>query len=422
MDKPKCWKTCRHGIIFLSFLVISACQTAAPPSRLKLATLLPLTGDLAAYGSSMQESARLLVDRVNACGGALGQPVELLSQDDQTDPAAGASAMARLAEVDRVVGVVGAASSAVSSAAVEIAVRNQVIMISPASTSPVFSDRARRGEFKGFWLRTAPPDTFQGEALAKLATARGYRSVAVLAINNDYGNGLLSSFIPNFEALGGKVTNKANPARYAPDSSTFDSVVSATFKGDPDAVLVIAYPDTGSLVLKTAYEQGLLGKKTKVLATDGLKETKIAEQIGKNTQGEYIAAGIVGTAASAGGPALQSFRDRFTAQYRRQPKVYDPNTWDATALLVLAAEAAKSSTTTAIRDKLREVSNPPGEAVTDVCQALSLIRAGRKVNYQGASGSVDLNPEGDVMGTYDVWTIEPDGSLKVIGAIAASGQ
>jgi ABC-type branched-subunit amino acid transport system substrate-binding protein len=102
--------------------------------------------------------------------------------------------------------------------------------------------------------------------------------------------------------------------------------------------------------------------------------------------------------------------------------VYDPNTWDATALLVLAAEAAKSSTTTAIRDKLREVSNPPGEAVTDVCQALSLIRAGRKVNYQGASGSVDLNPEGDVMGTYDVWTIEPDGSLKVIGAIAASGQ
>jgi hypothetical protein len=44
------------------------------------------------------------------------------------------------------------------------------------------------------------------------------------------------------------------------------------------------------------------------------------------------------------------------------------------------------------------------------------------VNYQGASGSVDLNPEGDVMGTYDVWTIVPDGSLKVIGAIAASGQ
>ncbi|MGA7932774.1 MAG: ABC transporter substrate-binding protein [Kovacikia sp.] len=407
----------------LSCLAISACgQSTNHPDQLKIGTLLPITGDLAAYGSSMQQSARLLVDRVNACGGVLGQPVELVAQDDQTEPAAGAAAMTRLAEVDRVAGVVGAASSAVSSAAVEIAVRNQVVMISPASTSPVFSDRARRGDFNGFWLRTAPPDTFQGEALAKLAKARGYQTVAVLVINNDYGNGLLSSFIPNFEALGGRVPNKANPARYAPDSSTFDSVVSAAFKEAPDAVLVVAYPDTGSLILKTAYEQGFLGKKTKVLASEGMKEAKIAEQIGKNSQGEYVAAGMLGTATSAAGPAFKDFQALFTVQYKQQPKVYDPHTWDATTLLVLAAEAAKSPTSTAIRDKLREVSNPPGEVVTDVCQGLALIRAGKKVNYQGASGTVDLNPQGDVTGTYDIWTVEPDGKLKVIGKIAASGQ
>ncbi len=322
----------------------------------------------------MQDSARLLVNTVNACGGVLGQPVELVSLDDQTDPAAGTSAMTRLAEVDRVAGVVGAASSAVSSAAVEIAVRNQVVMISPASTSPVFSDRARRGDFKGFWFRTAPPDTFQGEALAKLAKARGYQSVAVLAINSDYGNGLISSFIPSFEALGGTVTNKANPTRYPPDSSTFESVVSAAFKGSPDAVLLIAYPNTGSLILKTAYEQGFLGKKTRLLVTDGLREPDIAAQIGKNAQGEFIAAGMQGTASSAGGPAFGKFQTIFNAQHKRQPKVYDPNTWDAAALLVLAAETAKSSTSTAIRDKIRDVANPPGEAVTDVCQALSSSR------------------------------------------------
>ncbi|WP_254721896.1 ABC transporter substrate-binding protein [Kovacikia minuta] len=296
-------------ITLLGLLFVAGCQGEEPPKRLKIATLLPITGDLAAYGASMQDSARLLVDRVNSCGGALGQPVELSTQDDQTDPAAGASAMTKLAEVDQVAGVVGAASSAVSSAAVEIAVRNQVMMISPASTSPVFSDRARKGDYNGFWARTAPPDTFQGEALAKLAKARGFQSVAVLAINNDYGNGLLSAFIPSFEKLGGKVTNKSNPTRYPPDSATFDSVVSAAFKGEPDAVLLIAYPDTGSLILKTAYEQGFLGKKTKIMATDGLKEAKIAEQIGKNSQGEYLAVGMLGTAPSAGGQALKSFRD-----------------------------------------------------------------------------------------------------------------
>ncbi len=52
----------------------------------------------------------------------------------------------------------------------------------------------------------------------------------------------------------------------------------------------------------------------------------------------------------------------------------------------------------------------------------SLVRAGKKINYQGASGTVDINPQGDVTGSYDVWTVEPNGAVKVIGAIAASGQ
>ncbi len=402
--------------------LLVACQREVPPARLKLGTLLPITGDLSAYGTSMQDSARLLVDTVNACGGVLGQPVELVAADDQTEPAAGAAAMTKLAEVDQVAGVIGAASSAVSSAAVEIAVRSQVVMISPASTSPVFSDRARRGDFQGFWFRTAPPDTYQGEALARLAKTRGYQSVAILAVNNDYGNGLTNAFIPAFEALGGQVVNKANPTRYPPDSATFDSVVGSAFQANPDAVLVIAYPDTGSLILKTAYQQGLLGKATKLLVTDGLKDNKIADTVGKTSQGNYIAAGIIGTAPSAGGPALKNFQSLFTAKHQRQPAVYDPNTWDAAALLVLAAEAAKSTTGAAIKDAMRDVANAPGETVTDVCQGLSLIRAGKPINYQGASGRVDFNDLGDVTGSYDVWRVETNGALQVVGEIAVTGK
>jgi branched-chain amino acid transport system substrate-binding protein/neutral amino acid transport system substrate-binding protein len=131
---------------------------------------------------------------------------------------------------------------------------------------------------------------------------------------------------------------------------------------------------------------------------------------------------MIGTAASAGGSGLQDFKQKYSARYQRQPKIYDPNTWDAAALLVLAAEAAKTPTGTGIRDKLRQVANPPGEEVTDVCRALALIREGRKINYQGASGTVDFSDQGDVTGSYDIWTIQPDGELKVIGAIAVTGS
>lgn len=213
--------------------LLAGCQltpTSSEANNLKIGTLLPITGDLSQYGTPMQETADLLVKTVNACDGVLGKPVTLVSADTQTDPAQGTQAMTKLVETDRVVGVVGAASSASSSAAIPIAVRNQVVQISPASTSPVFTERADKGEFQGFWARTAPPDTFQSQALAQLANQKGFKTVAILAINNDYGNGLVNAFIPAFKALGGTVANEASPTFYDPNTSTFDSEVNQVLK------------------------------------------------------------------------------------------------------------------------------------------------------------------------------------------------
>lgn len=423
------------GVIAL-FTLLTACgadtsQSPTTPTEttaatadggaLKIGTLLPLTGDLAQYGAPMQDSVSFLVETVNACGGALGQPVTLISEDDQTDPAAGASGMTKLAEVDQVAGVIGAAASSVSSAAVDIAVRNEVIEISPSSTSPTFTERATNGEFNGFWFRTAPPDTYQGEALARLAQEQGFTEVAILSINNDYGNGLIEAFVPAFKALGGTVVNESDPTRYAPDATTFDSEVGAAFEGEPDAVLLIAYPETGSLIVKAAYEQGLLDGNTKFLMTDGMKTENLAELVGKRSDGQFIASGVIGTAPSAGGPAIAQFNELYNGKFNRTPQVYDPNSWDAAAILVLAAEAAKANTGAAIKEQISAVANPPGEQVTDVCQALELVRQGQDIDFQGASGTLDFNEAGDVAGAYDVWTIADDGSLQIQSTITIGG-
>ncbi|BAU40380.1 Leucine-, isoleucine-, valine-, threonine-, and alanine-binding protein precursor [Leptolyngbya sp. O-77] len=425
----------RGGAIAL-LLAAAACQPPTPTSStsspaaspaaggsgaLKLGTLLPVTGDLAQYGQPMQDSVGFLVETVNACGGVMGQPVQLVSEDDQTDPAAGASGMTKLAEVDRVGAVVGAAASSVSSAAVDIAVRNQVVQISPSSTSPVFTERAKKGEFNGFWLRTAPPDTFQGDALAQLANQEGIKTIAILAINNDYGNGLVQSFVPAFKALGGTVVNESNPTKYAPNATSFDSEVGSAFGSKPDAVLIIAYPESGSIILKAAQEQGFLDGTTKVLFTDGMKTDNLAELVGKTADGKFIVTGMMGTAPSAGGPGLDDFRDRYREKFNRDPQVYDPNSWDAAALLVLAAEAAKSGSGPAIKDSIRNVSNPPGEQTTDICTALSLVREGKDIDFQGASGSLDFDEQGDVVGSYDVWTVNDAGKIEVKSTINVGG-
>ncbi len=77
-----------------------------------------------------------------------GAPVSLTSADDQTTPAAATEAMTKLIEVDKVAGVVGSFSSRVSSAAVDQAVRAKVMLISPGSTSPVFTERAKKETFR----------------------------------------------------------------------------------------------------------------------------------------------------------------------------------------------------------------------------------------------------------------------------------
>ncbi len=419
--------------------LLGACENATTPNKtattgntatpaansntttdgLKIGSLLPATGDLASIGQQMATAVPLLVEKVNACGGVNGKPVSLIAIDDQTDPKAGAAGMTKLATVDKVAGVVGSFASSVSTAAVSIAVQNKVMLISPGSTSPVFTEKAKKGDFQGFWARTVPPDSYQGPALAELAKKRGYKRVSTVVINNDYGVGFEKAFVQGFEKLGGTVVNKDKPVRYDPKATTFETEATAAFAGKPDAVLGVFYVETGSLLLKSAYQQGV-SKGVQVMLTDGMKSDEFPAQVGKGNDGKYIVSGVIGTVPGSDGKALDALKKLWQQKKGSSPGEFAPQAWDAAALLVLAAQAAKENTGVGIASKVREVANGAGAdstEVTDVCEGLKLLQAGKKINYQGASGNVDIDANGDVIGVYDVWTVGDDGKLKVIDKV-----
>ncbi len=384
---------------------------------LKLGSLLPVTGDLSTIGQNLPLAVKLAVDTVNACGGINGQPVTLVNEDDGTDPTSGASAMTKLTEVNKVQGVIGSFASSVSGAALDIAIRNKVMLISPGSTSPVFTERAKKGELKGYWARTAPPDTYQAAALAVLAKKKGFKKVATVVINNDYGVGFEQAFVKAFEKLGGTVINKDKPVRYDPKAATLDSEAAAALAGKPDAVLGVFYEDTGSLLLQAAYKQGLT-KGVTFLLTDGVYSPEFTSKLGKSADGKSIISGSLGTVPGANGKALGDFTKLWKEKTNKEITAYVPHSWDAAIVLMLAAQAAKSNTGDAIKSKIREVSSSAdGVKVTDPCEALKLIKEGKKINYQGASGNVDIDANGDVIGSYDVWTVKDDGKLKVIDQV-----
>ena len=105
-----------------------------------IGALMPMTGDLQAYGETSLNGVMLAADEINAAGGVLGGTLKVSVGDTQTNPQAGVDAAQKLANVEGVVGMVGALSSGVSiPVAKSVSSAVGVAQISSASTSPAIT-------------------------------------------------------------------------------------------------------------------------------------------------------------------------------------------------------------------------------------------------------------------------------------------
>ncbi|MBE0523564.1 MAG: ABC transporter substrate-binding protein [Methanosarcinales archaeon] len=401
-------------IFIISIIAFSGCvendeqgDQIKETTEVKIGTLLSITGDLAPYGGPMQDSATLAIEEVNKNGGLLGSHVTLISEDSQTSEIAAVDGANKLVKINKVPAIIGAAGSSISLSFIEITTKNNVVQISPSNTAPDFTTY----DDNDFYFRTCPSDALQGKAMAILAMDEDYTTASTLVLNNAYGVGFEKVFVEEFESMGGEVLDRI---KYDPQANIFDSEIEQASKNNPDVIILISYPETGSLILKAAYVKGAMDD-TEWLLSEGLKDEGLAESVGKDVKGNYIIAGFKGTAPdpTVTGPAYQTFNDAYLAKYRVVPTTFTANTYDAAAVIALAIEKAGSVNGTAIRDNIRVIANPPGVEVTDIGEGLMLIREGKEINYQGASGDVNFDENGDITTAYYAkWQVAEDGSVE----------
>ena len=389
----------------------------SPPPGLKLGVLVPTTGALGAISQSSLEVLPLITSTVNACGGVNNAPVRLIVEEDPLSPKAEVGLIKKLATEDRVNAVISVLGTEASTmAALEAVVPYKIPLISSSSSASAFTERSQQGDFQGLWGRTVPIDTQQAIALAKLAKNRGFKTASTVVVNNSGGIRFEKAFIAAFEKLGGTVLNKANPTRYDPKGDSFDNDAISAFRPDgetPDAVMADLNPGTGSSLLQSAEAQGLIAG-VQVLLSDRIRNPADLSLAGTPP---FLPQGAIGIAASSREVSNSGFLKIWQQHQDSAPGIYAPQTWDAAALLMLAAEAAKSNEATAISSKLRDVADAPGIEVTDICEALQDLREGKAINYQGASGNVDLDKNGDVSSGYEVWTVDMQGKIREIGQV-----
>lgn len=371
-----------------------------PRTPLRIGAVLSMTGGLSAYGPDILKAVQMAVSEINAQGGVNGTAIQLYSGDDATTPATGAQVATTLIQQNHVSAIVGSLASGVSASVISVCAQNHVVEVSPASTSPLFSNLTLTG---GWFFRTVPSDALQGVVAAHyLYTNRSFRHVAIIGIDNPYGQGLASVFQTAFTALGGTVTIKQIVPQALTSYTTYIQTVFAA--GKPDAVYFIAYPDTGLQLMKDWWANHASWP-TNWTFSEGLQAQSFIDSLVTNN---VPVQPIQGTApVSPSGALYSAFASRFNTAYGHMPGLFASQGYDAVYMIALAALKANAVDGPSIRAQMISISGGSAGTGTKVYPGPGNFTAARAVsgalNYEGASGSLNWNLFGDPTSSYEVW-------------------
>ena len=379
--------------------VAVAMLAAAPATAdVKIGSLGAITGPIVSLVKEINLAEQAAIDEINAGGGINGDKAVIVFGDTGCNSQTAVDAANKLVNIEQVVGIAGAlCSGATIPAASNVAVPAGVVMISPASTSPEITDL----KDNDYLYRTAPSDAFQGGVLAKLVLSKGIKKVALTYINNDYGVGLAGTFRDTYKAMGGTIT--ADQVHEEKKQSYRSELASLASGGSSKLVIIAMGEGSGMTMIRQSLEGGMFDT---FIGADGMRTDKLVEGIGgKNLKGKFW-----GTLPAAK-PSPQL--DNFKAMYGdgKKFKFGSPFTaqgYDAVMLVALAAQMAGSSDRTAIRDNLRKVANAPGMIVGpgEWAKAVAAIKAGKDINYEGASGSHEFDAKGEVAGVFAEYQVQ----------------
>jgi branched-chain amino acid transport system substrate-binding protein len=382
------------AVLGVSALVLSACaapaaetaeETSGPREdlTLKIGTALPVTGSLAFLGPPEIAGVGLAAKEINDAD--LGIQVEVTYGDSgDTDNKAYATEIPRLLS-DGVSAIIGAASSGVSKLFIDDVTGAGVIQFSPANTSADFTT----WDDNGLYWRTAPSDVLQGEVLGNLIAADGNETLGIIYLNDSYGTGLTEFTTEAFEAAGGEVVASSS---YNTGDTSFDAQISEVRAANPDAIAIIAFDETKTIV------PGLAGFPTdKMYFVDG----NLADYSADFPAGTLT--GAKGTLPGLDTDELGSFTEDLQAYVAEEgePELkdysYAAESYDAVILLALAALEAQSTDGADIAAKLEEVSggSGDGETVTDFATGAQGILDGDTIDYDGKSGPITFDENGD---------------------------
>ncbi len=391
-------------------ILLAACGSTAttathsiPSGPISVGELLPMTGAESFVGQWFLHGIKAGIYAVNSNGGVEGHNFSATLEDTAGDPVDAVTALQTLLTHSPVV-VFGPSSLEIEGVDKSFNTDHVVDLMEGGAT---FLDHMNFP----YVYRVFPSDSvlLTGEAYYALHT--GCSTASLMYTNDANAQAEVPPLVKAFTGHGGHILSNQ---QIVPDQTSYLSEVQVAFQGNPQCVFFHADPQTASTLFANVKQLGHMN--VRFITGDTGASIQLANAMGLSTASHWLT-GMAGTTPY--GTANSAFLSAYQAVWNtNKPLPASPAMYDAVVIAALAMTAAHSTNPVVWRPYIIKISNPPGTACYTYPSCVKLLKAGKKINYQGASGNEDFNQYHNVFTPLQVVQFDSSGKLHTIYSVS----
>ncbi len=398
--------SCYLVVVFALVACGGTTSTSSGGGPVTMGVLSCFTGTLASLGEAMLQGSQVAQNAINQAGGILGRQLNLAHADTQCDEADSVPALRQLLAAQNVVGIIGPETQEIN------------------ADAPIISSVQIPDEFQGgstlfdhnanTWLwRDSPSDSQLGVAMALYAHKKGYHNAALLFYSDIAAQTFAAPIQATWQKLGHKIVSNIT---LAPDQTSYRTQVQQVISAHPDVIFTQTDAATAAVLFQNFKELDNLA--IPFVGTDVTGGSEFLKAVTYPIANAHLTS-VYGTSVS--GQATDAFNQYFAARFgsANQPLANANYAYDAVVSLALAIDKAGSTTGSAINAAVNQVTNPPGTACYTYKDCLALLKAGTKINYEGASGDLNYNQYHNVFGPYGAFQVNLSGQEQQVMLLSA---
>ncbi|MBV9107145.1 MAG: ABC transporter substrate-binding protein [Verrucomicrobia bacterium] len=337
------WK----ALICCALLLAGFAADADADEAVKIGEVNPMTGAIGRYGMTCHQGIQLAIDQANSSGGVLGKKIDLLTEDNQSQPGQTSTIVRKFVAQDKVIAIIGDLTSSATLEGGPIAQAAKIPMVTPLATNPKVT------EIGDYIFRICFIDEFQGRVMARFAleNLKSKKAGILTDTKQDYSVGLSGFFKGAFVNGSGEVVREQS---YSSGDTDFRAQLTSIKAAGPDVVFLPGYYPEVGIILKEARQLGIT---VPFLGCEAWDSPTLIQVAGKAADGCYFSNQF---SADDPNPAVREFTKVYRDRFGSLPDNFAALGYDAANVVLDAINRAKSTDSIALRDAIARTKDFPG--------------------------------------------------------------